>query len=257
MIVEVILIIRNSKNETTREKVYYFNIKDNGIFFTEDKINNPPLYILKTLRVDIIKFLDLLEEYEETISYIIKINGKVFKKYVENLDFIGIDISHINKFIKDLVDYKDPNVNLDITKNYHLSLWINKKVAETNKTPSKTKKKKEDLPTPYAQEEYIEKKICDMYFLVDTQEYLFVFDYEGKQMKFLTHDFTCYCFTRILKSFVEDYFKLKGNNDRNYYFYDEKENTKLWWQFHQCDEVLKEMLVSYIRAKHYEIPVNV
>lgn len=243
MIIRVQIDLKHFKKLNTRTKEFFFNITEKGVIFTEDTLEQEPLFIFKKLDLNILTLLDFLEEGEEIKEILICIDNKqYFKKFISKWDDEISDLNDYNKFIQNLIDYKEPE-NLELKKQFELTLCMRKEVKNNGKVKKTTDTK------------YIDYKLGKVIYLPDEPDnkYLVILKHEDIEVKYLFEDILCCCSKKAISDFIELIMNFEDDYNTYYYFEDVKNYTKLFWRNSRTDtDTIDDMINAYMRAKQYQ-----
>lgn len=243
MIVELQIKLKHYKQPNPRVKSFFFNTTDKGVLFSEDDLNEAPLYVFKTLDLDIINFIDYKEEGEDIISANVIVNGdnNFIKMDESNLKH---SLSDLNSILKNMQDFKEPE-NVNVNNSFQFQMFIRKKNKE-----QKTKVKNVN-----GQTKYTEYKVANITYLLDDNvkdKFLITFIKDNVELKYIFDDLDCCCFKSATSSFVELLLGLSEDYETDYYFYHEPMNTKLWFRSMRGEtSTHQEMILAYIRGLEY------
>lgn len=243
MIVKVQIQLKHFKKLNTRTKEFFFNITEKGVIFTEDNFDEKPLFIFKKLDLNILTLLDFLEEGEEIKDGLIYIDEKrYFKKFISKWDDEISNLDDYNKFIHNLIDYKEPE-NLQLKKKFELTLCMRREVKETKKV------KKTDT-------KYVDYTLGNVIYLPDEKDhkYLVILKHEDIEVKYLFEDIICCCSKKAIGDFVELVLGIEDDYYNYFYFEDFKNNTKLFWRNSRSDtDTIDDMITAYMKAKEFDL----
>jgi hypothetical protein len=243
MIIKVQIQLKHFKKLNTRTKEFFFNITEKGVIFTEDTLEQEPLFIFKKLDLNILTLLDFLEEGEEIKEILICIDNKqYFKKFISKWDDEISDLNDYNKFIQNLIDYKEPE-NLELKKQFELTLCMRREVKETKKV------KKTDT-------KYVDYKLGKVIFLPDEPDnkYLVILKHEDIEVKYLFEDILCCCSKKAISDFIELIMNFEDDYYNYFYFEDFKNNTKLFWRNSRSDtDTINDIITAYMKAKEFDL----
>lgn len=244
MIIKIQVELKHFKKLNIRTKDFFFNITDKGVLFTEDDLNEQPLFIFKKIDLNILSLLDFLEDGEEIKECLVFINDKqYFKKFISKWDDEISNLDDYNKFIQNLIDYKEPE-NLELKNKFELTLCMRKEVKNNGKVKKTTDTK------------YVDYKLGKVIYLPDEPDnkYLVILKHEAIEVKYLFEDILCCCSKKAVSDFVELVLNLEDDYATYYYFEDLKNNTKLFWRNSRTDtDTINDMINAYMRAKEFDL----
>lgn len=241
MIVELKIKLKHNKRTTLRDKSFFFNITDKGVLFTEDTIDDDPLFVFKKFNLSIIEYIDFVEQFEEIHSWKVVIDGKHTLKTIEE-DFSTFSDTELTELVQNLYDYKEPE-NLELKSSFEFQMFMRQVQKEQKK------KVKHNTEEP----KVVDTKIADVKYLIEEQKYLVVFKHNKFEVKYIFDDLMCCCCKSATRSFVELVLGVEEDYDTKYYFYDDKNKTKLWNRSGYDSETLEDLIFGYLKAMEYKL----